>query len=168
VKTPDNRAQHADPSVLQDGVKEGLTAMQILTSEAFPVAAFCGVVAAVLCMLAYASVGSFGVLMSIVAVGSAWLIAKAMLIASWGYGGKVYQILAAVLTYFTVTFGNVLAPVSHAVHSGRPISIPYVVAYAAIEPVFWLRTGISGIVGIAILGYAMRTAWRMGKGTRTL
>jgi len=58
-------------------------------------------------------------------------------------------------------------PVWVAMHNGSPIPLSTVLEYALIGPVLRLQTGISGILGIVVLGYAIRMAWRMGKGTRT-
>jgi len=143
------------------------TGTQIAAGNSFPLAVLLGTVAAILCTFAYAFVWSFGFMLSIVAVGFAWLITTAMLTASKGYGGKLYQIVAVLLTYFTVTCGKLLLPVWTAHQQGTPIPFPIVLEYALIGPVLRLQTGISGILGIVVLGYAIRMAWRMGKGTRT-
>jgi len=168
VNLPDfSRAQYADSTAVADGMDEGLSARQIAAGEAFPMAVFFGVLAAILCTFAYAAVWSFGIMFGIVVIGFGWLIAKAMLFASKGYGGRLYQIVASVLVYFTVTCGKLVLPLWQGMHSGSPIPAGYLLEYVFLGPILRLQTGISGVLGIVILGYAIRMTWQMGKGTRT-
>ena len=92
---------------------------------------------------------------------------KAMLTASNGYGGKLYRIVACLLVYFTVNCGKLLLPVLSGYHRGLPIPVPTVLAYVFFGPILRLQTGLYGILGLLVLGYGLRMAWRMGKGTRT-
>jgi hypothetical protein len=142
------------------------TEAQIAAADGFPMAVLFGTAAAILCTVAYAWVWSFGFMLSFIVVGFAWLIATAMLTASKGYGGKPYQIVAVVLTYLTVSCGKLLLPVWAAHEQGTPVPFPTVITSIFIGPVLRLQLGISGILGLVVLGYAIRTAWRMGKGTR--
>ncbi len=143
-----------------------LSARQIAAGEAFPTAVLLGVLTAALCTLVYAFVWSFGFMFGIVVIGFAWLICKAKLTASKGYGGRLYQIAGTVLIYFVVTIGKLILPVWAGLHNGNPLHFGTILAYTFFGPILQLQTGISGILGIVILGYAIRKTWRMGKGTR--
>jgi hypothetical protein len=168
MNTPDfSRAQYADALPAEGASDDGLTVRQIMAGEAFPMAVLFGFVAMILCTFAYAFVWSFGFMLSIVAVGFSWVITKAMLTASKGYGGKLYQIVAVIFIYFTVTLGKLLLPVWVGIHHGTPLPVSKVLAYAFFGPILRLQTGVSGILGIVVLGYAIRQAWRLGKGTRS-
>jgi hypothetical protein len=116
------------------------TEAQIAAAKAFPMAVLFGTVAAILCTCAYAYVWSFGFMLSF--------------------------IVAVVLTYLTVSCGKILLPIWAAHEQGISIPFSAVLTSVFIGPVLRLRTGISGILGLVILGYAIRKAWRMGKGTR--
>jgi len=167
MNTPDfNRAQYLDTSMIGRPSGGGPNPRQIAAAEAFPMAVVLGIGAAIICTVAYAFVWSFGFMLSIIAIGFAWFIVRAMLTVSHGNGGKLYQIAAVVLTYFTVTCGKILLPVWSGMHNGHPIPVPIVLEYALFGPILRLQTGLSGILGILVLGYALRMAWREAKGTQ--
>ena len=160
-------ASYLESAVARKQAANEPNARQIAAAEAFPLAVLFGTLTAVLCTFLYAFVWSFGFMFSIIAVGFAWLIVKAMLTASDGYGGRLYQIVAVVLMYFTVDCGKLLLPVWMGYKHGRPLPVGEVLAYVFFGPILRLQTGIYGILGIVVLGYALRAAWRLGKGTRT-
>ena len=162
-----NPADFANPSLRSDTADDGLSARQVAAGEAFPMAILLGFLASIACTLVYAFVWSFGFMLGIIAVGFSWVIVNAMLTASKGYGGKLYQIVAVVFIYFTVTCGKLVLPVWAGLHNGSPIPIPTVLEYAFFGPILRLQSGVSGILGIIILGYAIRKAWQLGAGTRT-
>ena len=167
MSTPDfTRAQYADTLSQNMPMPGGPTAAQIAAAEAFPMALALGTLAAILCTVVYAFVSSFGVMFGILVVGFAWLIAKAMLSASNGYGGKLYRIAAVTLVYFTVNCGKLLLPVVSGYQRSTPIPVPTVLAYLFFGPILRLQTGLYGILSLLVLGYGIRMAWRMGKGTR--
>jgi hypothetical protein len=168
MSIPDfSRAEYASASAVSGSLEREPTPAQIAAGDAFPMAVLLGTAAAMLCTLCYAFVWSLGFMLSILVVGFAWVISKAMLTASDGYGGKLYQVVAVLLTYFTVTCGEMVLPVWTGYHHGSPLSPGTVLSYVLFGPVLSLQTGYSGIIGIFILGYAIRMAWKMGKGTRT-
>ena len=161
-----NEAAYLKSVAARQALADEPNAAQIAAADGFPMAVLFGTMAAIACTFAYAFVWSFGFMLSIIAVGFAWLIATAMLTPSKGYGGKLYQIVAVLLTYFTVTCGKLLLPVWTGYQHGTPMPFSQILAYALIGPVLRLQTGIGGILGIVVLGYAIRMAWRMGKGTK--
>jgi len=168
MSIPDfSRAQYVTANGVDTGADREPTAAQLAAGEAFPMAVLLGTVAALICTMAYAFVWSFGFMLSIVVIGFAWVIVKAMMVVSRGYGGKLYQIVAVLLTYLTVTCGKLVLPVWTAAHHGRPIPLPTILEWVAIGPILRLQTGVNGILGIFVLGYAIRMAWKLGKGTRT-
>jgi hypothetical protein len=134
--------------------------------SAFPLALLFGAVAAVVGSIGYALVGLTGFMVSIVAIGVAWLIAKAMLTASGGVGGRPYQIAAVVLTYFAVSCGELIHPLWTVVEKGVPILrlLPVFLKYALLGPFLELQDGINGVLGLIILGIGIRAAWKMAAG----
>ena len=127
-----------------------------------------GVGAAVVGALGYALVGLSGFMVSIVAIGMAWLIAKAMMTATGGIGGRNFQIAAVVLTYFSVSLGQTMDIVWYLHGQGLPIAAvlslysSVLLKHLLIGP--FLR-GLSGILGLLIIGIGMRQAWVMAAGS---
>jgi hypothetical protein len=137
-------------------------------AAAFPLALVFGGVAAIVGSIGYALVGLTGFMVSIVAIGIAWLIAKAMMTASGGAGGQQYQIAAVVFTYFAVSCGEVLGPVWKLVHRGVPagaILNPVLLKYVLFGPFLELQDGFNGIIGLIILFVGVRAAWRLAAGS---
>lgn len=126
-----------------------------------------GTLAAVFGSVGYALVGLSGFMVSIVAIGVGWLVAKAMMTGSGGVGGRSYQVGAVVLTYFAVSCGDLLHPLWKAHQMGVPASqllSPLMLKYAALGPLLGVRSGINGALGLLILFFGLRTAWRMAAG----
>jgi hypothetical protein len=114
-------------------------------------------------------VASLGLMISIVAIGIAWLIAKAMMTASGGIGGRPYQIAAVVLTYLAVSMGELL-PLLYRAHHDAGLSIialanAVLLKYVLIGPFLELKGGLNGILGIVILFIGLRAAWRLAAGS---
>lgn len=125
-----------------------------------------GVVAAIVSAIGYALVGLSGFMVSIVAIGMGWLIAKAMMTASGGRGGRAYQFAAIVLTYLSVNLGELLAPLSRAHAAGVPVAAMVngkVLGFLLMGPFFELNS-FNGIIGVVILAIGMRAAWRVAAG----
>ncbi len=142
--------------------------VQAAGTPRFALALAYGAVAALVGALGYALVGMTGFMVSIVAIGVAWLIAKAMMTASGGIGGRPYQIGAVALTYLAVNFGEILVPLWHAHQSGLPFSAitnPAVVRYLVLGPFVALSQGLNGILGAVILAIGLRSAWQMAAGS---
>ena len=138
-------------------------------SDRFALALLFGAGAALAGAVGYALVGLSGFMISIVAIGMAWLIAKAMMAASGGVGGRRYQVAAVVLTYFSVSLGELLHPMWQLHRDGTPIgAMMNVVAlkYLVLGPLLELENGLNGILGLVILAIGMRAAWQLAAGTR--
>lgn len=167
MSIPDfERAEYSEPNVI-----EGEVVGRPVTSHAgaaFPLALVYGAVAAALGCAAYAVIGFSGFMVSIVAIGVGWVIAKAMMTASAGLGGRPYQIAAAVMTYFAVTIANLLDILHYnAIPLGALFKLPVAMLLREIlaGPFFALRNPISGAIGLLILFIGVRTAWRLAAGS---
>lgn len=169
MSIPDfERAQYVEPPVL-----EGYSGDNRFAEQAnFPKALLFGFGAAILGAIGYALVGLSGWMVSIVVIGIAWLIAKAMLTATGGIGGRRYQIAATLLTYFAATTGRTI-DILHAVRGQDAIpyssliaaNLPTVLEYVLVGPLLRLRTDpLNGALGLLILFFGLRTAWQMAAG----
>ena len=167
-----DRAEYVQPQVIEGVVVGKPLSSQPLSRRApasFPLALLYGAIAAILGSIGYALVASMGFMISIVAIGIAWLIAKAMMTASRGIGNRSYQIAAVLLTYFAVSFGELL-PLLWRAHQQHGASLrillnPVVLKYILFGPFLELQQGLNAIIGIVIIGIGMRTAWRMAAGS---
>jgi hypothetical protein len=133
----------------------------------FPKALLYGAGAAVVGSIGYALISLTGFMVSIVAIGIAWLIAKAMMAATGNVGGRQYQIAAMILTYFAVSCGELIPQLSRAFNHGAPVSIlvrPLVLKFALLGPFLELQSGINGGIGLLILGIGLMAAWRYAAG----
>ena len=155
-----NRAEYAGAST-GDGEP---TERQLKAAAAFPLAVLLGTVAAVVGCIGYSMVWSLGFMISIVAVGMAWLIVKAMLVASNGIGGRLYQIVAVTLTYFAVSCGKLLQPAIAHYQAGNPYPVSTLVTWALFGPFLRVLQTPFAILGLVILGYAVRAAWKGAAG----
>jgi len=158
-----SRAEYVEPQVI-----EGEIVGQAVSSRgaaAFPLALAAGAFAALVGSIGYAMVASLGFMVSIVAIGIAWLIAKAMMTVSGGVGGRHYQIGAALLTYFAVSFGELFAIIHHVGASWIVLASPRSVWLGLTLPFMELQDGFNGILGLVILGIGIRAAWSLGAGS---
>ena len=133
-----------------------------------PQALVYGVGAAVVGAVGYAVVGLSGFMVSIVAIGMAWLIAKAMMSATGGVGGRHFQIAAVVLTYFSVTLGQTMDSVWFLHGRGLPVGLAMSLYSSVLLKQLLLGPflrGFSGIIGLVIVGIGMRQAWVMAAGS---
>jgi hypothetical protein len=107
------------------------------------------------------------------AIGVAWLIAKAMMTASEGLGGRKYQIAAVVLTYFAVSLAAIPEALWSMHAKGHDLThasgglIVTLLGYGLASPFLELTEGFGGIIGLFILFIGVRAAWRMTAGRRT-
>ena len=173
MSIPDfERAEYVEPRIVEGQVVEGHVAGQPLARTsvtAFPLALVYGAVAAIVGAIGYGMVSSFGFMISIVAIGIAWLIAKAMMTASGGVGNRSYQVAAALLTYFAVSCGELVPALwrAHLFGSHLPgvLLNPIVLKYLLLGPFLELQSGINGILGLIILFIGLRAAWRLAAGS---
>ena len=142
-------------------------------SAVFPKALLYGLAAAIVGAAGYALIGLSGWMVSIVVIGIAWLIARAMMTATSGVGGQPYQIAACVLTYFAATTGRVI-DILHAVRGDEPVAygtliaanLPLLLRYLLLGPLLRLKTDpINGALGLLILFFGLRTAWQLAAGS---
>lgn len=101
------------------------------------------------------------------AVGVGYLVGKAMLHATQGLGGRKYQVVSAILTYFAVA----MAAVPEILWSlrSRGMDITHLRAgayfqlakYGAASPLLELHESLgSGLIGLFILFIGIRAAWK--------
>ena len=102
------------------------------------------------------------------AIGVAYLIAKAMEVGSSGRGGRPYQWSAVVLTLISVAMGNSLMVWWGLRGQGIPLSLHNVLALLRIGfeyPFLEFRSSPAGAaIGLFILFIGLRAAWRMTSG----
>ncbi len=132
--------------------------------KAYSKALLYGMVTAALCCIAYALLEMTGFMIGYVAIGVGWAVAKAMMKASNGLGGRRYQWTAMLLTYaaISIAFMPVMfkainnSRAKHATTSGQtagtPASTPNTPATAGTAP------KPAGGFGKAILAMALLCA----------
>lgn len=169
MSTPDfDRAEYIEPTVIdgQTGFVEGSRRAR---QAAFPLALVYGVVAAVIGAGGYALVGMTGIMVSIVTIAIGWLVARAMMTASRGLGGREYQVAAVILTYLASSCGrllDILYRSSRAGYSVSQVSTGFMVQYALLGPFLQLSTSLLwGLMGLLILFYGLQTAWQLAAGS---
>lgn len=157
-----SRAEYTEPPVI-----DGYTGRPEGTGN-FGKSLIYGIVAAVIGGIGYGIIGFSGFMVSIVAIGVAWLIAKAMMTGSGGIGGRNYQVAAVVLTYFAVSLGEFIVLMHY---SGIPmgsmthVPVPTLVKYLVAGPFLALSGNpFNGGIGLLIMAIGMRAAWRMAAG----
>jgi hypothetical protein len=133
-------------------------------AAAFPKALIYGAVAAILGSIGYAMVWSLGFMISFVAIGIGWLVAKAMLAGSGGLSGRLYQIAAAGMTYLAVSCGKLILPALAQSRAHHPYPVLTLLEWAVFGPFLRLSGGPRAIAGIIILGVGVHYAWRATAG----
>lgn len=169
MNTPDfDRAEYIAPPVI-DGGTGFVEGSRRARQAAFPLALVYGAVAAVVGAAGYALVGMTGFMVSIVTIAIGWLVARAMMTASRGLGGQQYQVTAVILTYLASSCGrliDILVRTSRAGYSLSQVSTAFMVQYALLGPFLQLSTSLlSGLFGLLILFYGLRTAWQLAAGS---
>ena len=137
-----------------------------------PLAIVYGGAAALAGAIAYAVIGLSGFMVSIVAIGMGWLVARAMMAASKGSGGRPFQIVAVLLTYFSVTLGQTLdiywylRPQLAGIAGGSiGPALPILFRFLLFGPFLRLQSSaINGALGLLILFIGLRTAWQLTAG----
>lgn len=119
-----------------------------------------------------------GLIIGWVSLAVGFIVGKAMRIGSGGVGGRRYQIVAVLLTYFAVSMSAVPIAIEQARHdrqgqaqsvpataqprpqgiSGRAIAELAMVGIAS--PILELRDPVQGLIGLIILFVGIRFAWR--------
>ncbi len=168
MSIPDfGRAEYVEPRVIEGEVVGA--PLRRGSSNALPLAILYGAVAAVVGSIGYGLVASTGFMISIVAIGIGWLVARAMMTATGGIGGRPFQIAAVVLTYLSVTAGGLLHPLyglyRQGVPVGRLLEDGFLLKYLLLGPFLDVGRGLNGIIGLLILFFGLRAAWRMAAGS---
>ena len=143
---------------------------------AFPKAVLFGIAAAVAGSFGYAVISLSGFMVSIVAIGMGWLVAKAMMTASRGLGGRQYQVAAALLTYLAVSCGRLwrlwwAIHQQSAINGGRfgnhPLWFAEILGQQALFGPFLAltRSPLNAGLGLLILFFGVRTAWQLAAGS---
>jgi hypothetical protein len=100
----------------------------------------------------------------LMAVVLGYMIGRSVSVGSFHRGGRRYQALAMVLTYIAICVEYV-PPLLHA--TGRAYSVVLVVVAFVIslaQPFLTLvEVGISGIIGLFIIGIGLYEAWKLNK-----
>jgi hypothetical protein len=131
-----------------------------------------GIGAAVVGLIGYALIAILlqGWVISYMSIGVGWLVGTAMMKGSNGVGGRRYQIAAALLTYAAVSMAAI--PIWIHFAGGLQISMtnlepwPGRVALIGLaSPFIQLRSNPGwGAMGLLILFFGMRIAWRIAQG----
>lgn len=166
MSIPDfERAEYNNPQVIEGEVVG--RPVRTGAGAAFPVALLYGAVAAAAGCAAYTLIGFSGFMVSIVAIGVGWLIAKAMMTGSHGVGGQPYQIASGALTYLAVSTAEMLDMLHY---SGIPLTaigrfpIAWIARQVVAGPFLALRNPFNGAIGLLILFFGIRSAWRIAAG----
>jgi hypothetical protein len=93
----------------------------------------------------------------LIAIAVGWMVGTAVRWGSEGRGGRLYQILAAILAYIAAC--ATYAPFIMEGHSGI---VQWIIALIFSMAVPWLE-GPSNIIGWVILGFAVYQAWIMNR-----
>ncbi|MHB8813321.1 MAG: hypothetical protein ACYDAE_08635, partial [Steroidobacteraceae bacterium] len=125
-----------------------------------------------------------GLIIGWVSLAVGYIVGKAMHMGSGGVGGRRYQVVAVLLTYFAVSMSAVPIAIEQSrMHdqaqvqaadnttqpsariSGKAIAVLALVGIAS--PLLDLRDPVQGLIGLVILFVGIRFAWRFTAG-RTL
>ena len=166
MSIPDfERAQYVEPTIIEGEVVG--RPLHPAASAAFPIALLYGIVAAVAGCAGYTLIGFSGIMVSIVAIGVGWLIARAMMTGSRGIGGSAYQISAALLTYLAVSTAELLDSLHYnAIPFNAIFRIPlaWTAERVLAGPFLALKNPFNGAIGLLILFFGLRAAWRIAAG----
>lgn len=102
-----------------------------------------------------------GLIIGWVSLAVGYIVGKAMHMGSGGVGGRRYQAVAVLLTYFAVSMSAVpiaLEQAGQVTLSGRVVAELALAGIAS--PVLDLRDPVHGLIGLIILFVGIRFAWR--------
>jgi hypothetical protein len=128
-----------------------------------------GAGAAVACSAGYAVITLLsGLELALVAILVGYLVGRAVRIGANGVGGRPLQILAVALTYVSITISYVPL-ILRQVSPGQIAKVlPLITGLALVSPLMNLRSGVSGILGLVIIGVGLMQAWRQTAPRRML
>jgi hypothetical protein len=171
-----NRAEYvAEPEVqLAPAYEYKDTLSAQAAHDELPEAVLFGVVAAILGCIAYATFTIVThITIGFVALFLGAFIAKSMLRATNGVGGRNYQIAAVVLTYLSVSMAEMVMILWQLHSQGLNLSHISTRGYLTLtrigltSPFLDLKDNFfSGLIGLFILYLAMQSAWKVAAGSR--
>jgi len=169
MSIPDfERAEYVEPTII-DGETGYAVGSRRAANAALPLAILYGVGAAIVGAVGYALVGLSGFMVSIVTIAIGWLVAKSMMTATKGIGGRPFQVIAVVLTYVATSCGSLIDILYRVTQHGVKLSqlSPVSLAkYIVLGPILELMGHfLWGAIGLLILFYGLRTAWQMAAGS---
>jgi len=151
-----------------------------------------GLGAAAACSVGYAIVTmATGMELALIAILVGYLVGRAVRIGSRGLGGRRCQVLAVVLTYLAITTSYVPLVIKgiregakaeqtkkgpESDQAKKPatltdlgVALAVITGIAVVSPILGLSAGVSGILGVLIIGFGLRQAWRQtGRDERLL
>ena len=118
-----------------------------------------------------------GLIIGYVSLAVGYIVGKAMHLGSGGMGGRRYQVVAVLLTYFAVSLSAVPiaiqqsrahhaqeqaaatpAPRAAPVNLGRAVAVLTLIGIAS--PILDLQDPVHGLIGLVILFVGLRFAWK--------
>jgi hypothetical protein len=129
-----------------------------------------GTGAAIACSAGYAVITAVsGLEIALVAILVGYLVGRAVRIGANGAGGTALQVMAVVLTYLAITISAVPL-ILRQVHSPGQVTqiLPLITGLALVSPFMGLTDGVSGILGLLIIGFGLMQAWRQTAARRLL
>jgi hypothetical protein len=162
---------NAQPACARCAVASGAP---VDSGAAFSTAVVYGIGAAIAGLAFYAGFTiAFHFYFGYVALAVGWIIGKAMMAGSKGIGGRKYQIVAALLTYFAISMASVPIMIAEVYAAGKDIDwgkfIGVLLAYGVASPVLDMLGGaVHGLIGLVILFVGLRIAWRLTAARRVI
>ena len=110
---------------------------------------------------------------ALVTIAMAWAIGRAIQIAAGGVGGRRYQVLAALLTYFSIGLAQGFVDLHNDPGAGAS-AVVFSTLFGPITSVVGqlMSAGgsnpLGGAISALIYGFGIRTAWRMTAGAVSL
>lgn len=102
-----------------------------------------------------------GLIIGYVSLAVGYLVGKAMHMGSGGVGGRRYQVVAVLLTYFAVSMSAVPIAIEQAGHMTISGKVVAELALAGVaSPILELWEPVHGLIGLIILFVGIRFAWR--------
>lgn len=99
---------------------------------------------------------------ALVSILSGWMIGKALRSGAGGRGGRVLQVMGALLVYVSVALAYFPFLYERGVRVG--LSVSDILAAALVQPVSSIFDGVAGgFLSALIIGFGMMQAWQMAK-----
>jgi hypothetical protein len=138
--------------------------------------------------IVYSAVALMGVEIGIIAIAVGFMVGKAVRAGSRGLGGRPQQILAVLLTYFSITASYVTVGIYHIVKSPQSIEaskqaqdraatqaddpaqkpapnvvglLLFLLMLLVAAPFFGLGSGIGGLISLFIIFIGLKQAWKL-------